>query len=63
VESKTPYEVIEANLLQTSRNSCTIEQDQLCAPLDLFQIERMLIPFLNQIRKAQGKKPVIVPKG
>lgn len=30
---------------------------------DLAQLERMLTPLLNQLRKMQGKPPVIVPKG
>lgn len=48
-------------LLQPATNNATLEQEQ--APLDLAHIERQLIPLLNWVRKMQGKKPVIVPKG
>lgn len=50
-------------LLKPDSNSGTMEQEQTCAPLDLAQMERMLIPLINSVRKAQGKKPIIVPKG
>jgi hypothetical protein len=31
--------------------------------IDLVTFERLLIPMLNEVRKAQGKRPVIIPKG
>jgi hypothetical protein len=58
--SETP---VQYKVLQTSCNPDTMEHEQPSAPLDLLQIERMLLPLLNYVRKAQGKKPVIVPKG
>lgn len=61
-EQATPYE-IDHNPL-TNRQICpTMEANQASMTVDLVQLERMLIPLLNWARKAQGKKPIIVPKG
>lgn len=60
--TRVTYQVKQSDLLQTPCNPATIEQERTEAPLDLFQIERMLLPLINQVRKAQGKKPVIVPR-
>lgn len=38
----------------TTRNLAQLEHD-------LLQLERFLIPLLNQVRAMQNKKPVIVP--
>lgn len=62
METKAAYQVVEPNLLQSRDKPCTMEAGQAIALLDLVQMERMLIPLLNQVRRAQGKKPVIVPK-
>lgn len=59
-EQRAVYQV-PSNLLQSSQNSATLEPEQ--ESIDLQNFERMLIPVLNWVRKAQGKKPVIVPKG
>lgn len=61
-ETREVYSV-DNNLLQTLCNPATMELEQPGAPLDLLMMERMLLPLLNQVRRAQGKKPVIVPKG
>ena len=51
-------------LLKDYANSDTLDTEQLpVAPLDLAHLERQLIPLLNWVRKLQGKKPVIVPRG
>lgn len=51
-------------LLKPYAKHDTLEPEQQRAVLiDLVQLERMLLPVLNQVRKAQGKRPVIVPKG
>jgi hypothetical protein len=60
-EERVSY--IATNLLQSRDNGCTIEQGQTSAPVDWLHLERMLLPLLNTARKAQGKRPVIVPKG
>lgn len=63
MEARVAYQTDSTNLLQTCDKPCTMEAGQAVALLDLVQMERMLIPLLNQVRKAQGKRPVIVPKG
>lgn len=53
----------QQNCRQTLCNHDTISAEQVFVNLpDLAQTERVLIPLLNQVRKLQGKKPVIVPK-
>jgi hypothetical protein len=61
-EERAPYRV-DANLLQSRDNSCTMDTEQPAILLDPLQLERMLLPLLNYARKAQGKRPVIVPRG
>lgn len=60
-ETREMYQV--QTPLNPDANHVTLEQAQPDASLDLFQIERMLLPLLNEVRKQQGKKPVVVPRG
>lgn len=53
------------SLLKPDANHATMDA-RVTVELDLStltQLERMLTPFLNEVRRAQGKRPVIVPKG
>lgn len=62
-EQRVPY------LLQTVDKNATMEQEPIMEPIGIgsqniewLEIERMLIPLLNRVRKAQGKKPIILPR-
>jgi hypothetical protein len=51
------------NTLLIDKHNCSVmKQEQTCV-IDLVTFERLLIPMLNEVRKAQGKRPVIIPKG
>jgi hypothetical protein len=63
-ERRETYRTAIDTLLQRPDNNDMIDARQPCAGVpDLQEAERMLIPLLNWVRRAQGKKPVIVPKG
>lgn len=62
----------EQTLLQTSRKPDTLEPEQrrrlMARSLDELEaeailLERTLIQMINQVRRMQGKRAVIVPKG
>lgn len=61
-EDRIVYLTAMGSLLQTVDNTCIVEQERPSASIDLDKMERMLIPLLNEVRKAQGKKPIILPK-
>jgi hypothetical protein len=44
-------------------DGATLDIEQLPIPVDPAHLERILIPLLNWARQAQGKRPVILPKG
>lgn len=53
-------------LLNPDTNHAIMDADKVVATQDSSdwaQMERMLIPLVNYVRKKQGKKPVVVPKG
>jgi len=65
VEERVAY--LEQRLLKPDANHVTLEEcqessDGLRATNDWAQLERMLIPLLNHVRKVQGKKPIVVPR-
>jgi hypothetical protein len=51
------------NTLLMDRHKCSVMAQEQAFAIDLVTFERMLIPMLNEVRKAQGKRPVIIPKG
>lgn len=58
-ETAVPY-------LSQSSDICATVDDKPTrdnVEIDWEHIERMLIPVLNIVRKNQGKKPIIVPRG
>lgn len=64
-ESREPYRVPQPNLLQTLDKG-DIMDGQPCADVELIDwahLERILVPVINAVRKAQGKRAVILPKG
>lgn len=61
--SEVKAEYRTQSLLNVDINHATLDDKPLESDSDWAQMERMLIPLLNYIRKAQGKRPVIVPKG
>lgn len=50
-------------LLKPAPNCDNVEMQEQQSNIDWAEVERALIPLLNKVRRAQGKKPVIVPKG
>lgn len=62
-EQRASYRTPSDTLLQPDINSANMEPTQMPAPPDPAHLERMLIPLLNWARRAQGKKPVVLPKG
>lgn len=61
-EEREPYDA--QVLLKSDIIHVTLEPQQDCQErADWAQMERMLIPLLNHVRKVQGKKPIIVPRG
>jgi hypothetical protein len=64
VEERVSYQTSNDTLLHPEVNRATIEPGQAPgAPFDPAYLERILVPLLNWARQAQGKKPVILPKG
>jgi hypothetical protein len=59
-EEQVTYQV--QSLLKPDTKHVTLGHEQMPAPVDWASFERQLIPLLNWVRRAQGKKPVIVPK-